>query len=198
MPRIDLGYLSSILGKRGNEVYILDCLKEKMDYYRFQHYIVELRPDIVGIQIFTYDLNSCKRHIDIIKEIHPSAHIILGGAHPSCYPYGVMKEFEKADFAFAGEADLGLSELVDFLTIKENDHPEPSSEDRLLEKICNLIWQNGDEIVCNPKRFVEDLDNIDFPAWDLMDPRSYPEAPHGAFVKSFPVAPFPAPFVPER
>jgi radical SAM superfamily enzyme YgiQ (UPF0313 family) len=34
---------------------------------------------------------------------------------------------------------------------------------------------------------VENLDELPFPDWEQMSPRSYPMAPHGAFLKGFPV-----------
>jgi len=36
---------------------------------------------------------------------------------------------------------------------------------------------------------VEALDTLPMPAWDLLQPETYPEAPHGAFTRSFPTAP---------
>jgi radical SAM superfamily enzyme YgiQ (UPF0313 family) len=37
--------------------------------------------------------------------------------------------------------------------------------------------------------FINDLDCIPFPDWGQIDPRTYKKAPHGAFIKNFPVAP---------
>jgi anaerobic magnesium-protoporphyrin IX monomethyl ester cyclase len=56
-------------------------------------------------------------------------------------------------------------------------------------RIPNLIWRNDGEVTMGPWKVVEDLDTISFPAWDLIDPRTYPEAPHGGFARNFPVAP---------
>ena len=53
----------------------------------------------------------------------------------------------------------------------------------------NLIYRSGQQYRINSIKLIEVLDDIPFPAWDLMNPNEYPEAPHGAFAKSFPTAP---------
>jgi len=59
-----------------------------------------------------------------------------------------------------------------------------------LGSIDNIAFRPaGGGVRVNTIRCIEDLDAVPLPAWDLMDPRTYPVMPHGTFVKAFPIAP---------
>lgn len=191
MPNLGLGYLASALRKHNHHVEILHCMKEKMDYDRYELFLKRSDFDVVGFQVFSYDLISANRHIQILKKIQPSAFIITGGPHPSGAPLHTMEYFIDVDFAFRGEADLDLPRLINRLSCFSKD--SLLRDNSAIKSVCNdipgLIWRINGKIRVNEKGCVQDLDKIDFPSWDLMDPRDYPEAPHGAFTKNFPVAP---------
>lgn len=181
MPSLGLGYLASELIKDKNEVKILNCLKENMTFDSFESFVRKEHYDVYGFQMFSYDFSSIKKHLEIVKSLNPSAITVIGGAHPSGDPYGVLKSLDKADFAFYGEAEIGIRKLVQNLM--------SGNKNLNLEEIPGLIWRNGDDIVVNSREFVNDLDSLDFPAWELQRPEEYPRAPHGAFAKNFPTAP---------
>lgn len=179
IPSLGLGYLAAILIKKGHDVTILNCIKERSTYESFTTFIKNRHFDIIGIQVFSYDLNSVKKHLGIIRSYSPGTITIVGGPHPSGDPVGTMSVLENTDFAFQGEAEIGLPLLVDQLISGSSDFTE----------IPGLIWRNDDNIRVNPKKFVTELDSIDLPAWNIIKPETYPEAPHGAFTKNFPSAP---------
>lgn len=182
MPHLGLGYLASVARESGFRPRILNCLKERMDFGDFERYIVENPADIFAITMMTYDINPTRRHIEIIRKHYPSSLIVLGGAHPSGDFLGILNDFPQADFAFRGEAELGFREFLEKI---RGDGVQAD-----LRKVANLVWRNPEgKIVVNGWRVVHELDSIPFPAWDLMDPREYPEAPHGGFARNFPVAP---------
>ncbi|MDO8593091.1 MAG: radical SAM protein [bacterium] len=179
MPSLGLGYIASVLRTSGHEVKILHCLKEKFSFTDFSEYIKNNDFSVIGIQMFTFDITPVKKYLAIIKQLKPGAIAILGGPHPSGDPDGVLKTFPDADFAFRGEVEIGLPAFLREIIKARPNFPS----------VPNLIWRNRDKIEINPIEVVDNLDEIPFPAWDLMDPRTYPEAPHGGFFKSFPTAP---------
>jgi radical SAM superfamily enzyme YgiQ (UPF0313 family) len=180
MPNLGLGYLAAALRKDKHDVRILHCAKEKMDYPGYVDFLRKYKFDMVGFQVFSYDLDSVKKHIEILKDINPSACIIAGGPHPSGAPYHTMEYLRGVDFAFQGEAEIGLSMLANKLS---------SGEDRDFNSIPGLVWRAENGFRANSREYIKNLDELPFPSWDLMDPREYPEAPHGAFARNFPVAP---------
>lgn len=179
MPSLGLGYLASVAIRAGCEVKILNCIKEKMTYEGFGRYIGQEAFDVIGFQLFSYDLNSVRKHISIIRSVSPRSVVIAGGAHPSGDPAGTMSYLKELDYAFQCEAEAGLPLLLDILSGGAGD----------FEAIPGLVWRCGDIVRVNPPSFVQNLDDIPMPAWDLLLPETYPEAPHGAFTKKFPTAP---------
>ena len=180
IPNVGLGYLASVLRNNKHRVMILDCAKEKINHRKYRDYLLREKPDIVGVQMYTCDYNSVKQCIDIVKELNRDAITIVGGPHPSGDPEGTMEVFKNADFAFSGEAELGLPKLLEYIE---------SPYGFEINSIEGLIYRRQGEIVKNKRGYFSNLDDIPFPSWDLIDPRSYPVAPHGSFSKSLPIAP---------
>lgn len=180
IPNLGLGYLASTLRKKNYSVTILDCAKEKIGHREYRDYLKKEEPDALGVQIYTCDFSSAKQCIDIAKQLNDEIVTIVGGPHPSGDPVGAMEIFENADFAFSGEAELGLPKLVGYTESKNESS---------LESIEGLAYRKKNRVVVNKQAHLNSLDDIPFPSWDLIDPRTYPVAPHGSFSKSLPVAP---------
>lgn len=179
MPSLGLGYLASVLRQSGHEVSVLNCIKERMSYEDFGRFIRNNRFDIVGFQVFSYDLNSVKKHIELIRKSRQETIIVAGGAHPSGDPLGTMAYLTELNYAFKGEAEIGFPMLLNRLEGRTSD----------LSDIPGLIYRDGDTIRVNQPKEIENLDSLPMPAWDILMPETYPEAPHGAFTKQFPTAP---------
>ncbi len=178
-PSLGLGYLASVLRQNEHKVSILHCIKEKTSFEDFENYIKNNNFDAIGIQMFTYDFNNIKKYAKIIKQ-NTNSISFVGGYHPSGDPIGTLENLKDIDYAFVGEAEIGLPIFIKNLNKLNKNN---------LEKIPNLVWRDKDKIIVNKQEFVENLDSLPYPAWDLMDPREFPEAPHGAFIKSWPTAP---------
>lgn len=180
-PSLGLGYLASSI-KDKHEVRILDCIKEKVRLAQFPCYLEEYNPDILGIQCYTHDLKFVREALRMAKDINPKVVTIVGGPHPSSASEETMRYFSKdLDYGFAGEAEKGFSMLLD----KFVNHNAIG-----FEEIPGLIWhKSGEKIKINERMFVENLDELGFPAWDLIRPNTYPESQHGAFYRKFPIAP---------
>lgn len=177
VPPIGLGYLASALRKERFDVQILDCIKEKISFEKFKWIIKEGNFDIVGIQTFSCDLATVQRLIDMTKNINSSILTIVGGAHPSGVGEEIFDDLRNLDFAFKGEAEIGVPLLLKKLG------------DSNLQDIPGLIWKLNHHPVCNPPIYVEELDSLGLPSWDLMNPQTYQQAPQGVFLRTPPVAP---------
>lgn len=180
-PSLGLGYLATSLRKK-HDVKILDCIKENIRIEALPEYLRSFNPDVLGIQCYTFHLDFVKKAFRAAKKINDGIINIVGGPHPSAAPRETLNYFEGlADFAFQGEAELGLSLLLD---------RKPGEINNNLKDIPNLVWRDARRnIVINERNYQEDLDLLGFPAWDLIHPEKYGEAQHGAFFKKFPIAP---------
>jgi anaerobic magnesium-protoporphyrin IX monomethyl ester cyclase len=180
IPDLGLGYLATALKKAKHKVDILDCINKKLTFEQFEKYISSSSLDVVGFRVFSTDLSSTKKCLQIVKKNLPETLIIVGGMHPSILPQQTLKYFAEADFGFRGEAEIGLPKLL-------NKLPRLSSEEK--EKIPGLIWRNNGKIISNSPTFTEDLDTLGMPDWDLINPRDY-NYQNSFFTKSNIIAPF--------
>ncbi|MDD5163572.1 MAG: radical SAM protein [Candidatus ainarchaeum sp.] len=181
IPPVGLGYLASAVRKSHN-VEILDCLKENMNLRDFLGFLQGKKIDLIGFLFFSMNYEQIKSYSKAIKEKFPGIFIAVGGPHPSALPRETLEEIQEIDFAFLGEAELGFAQLADVLA-KKKFFPKD------LEKVFSLAWRNKGKIVLNPKKILENIDDVGLPAWDLLKPEAYPQAPHGSFSKQFPTAP---------
>jgi len=169
-PPLGLGYIAGSLIKDGHNVKLLDCIKEDIDVLKE---IRETSPDFIGITILSISYGVA---IKLIKDIRKNSDtkIVIGGAHVSALPEQSLKDTE-ADFAVIGEGEETFRELC-----SNNDY----------KNINGLAFRKDEEIIINkPRDLIKDIDSIPFPAWEIINPDTYPPTPHGAFYKHFPIAP---------
>lgn len=179
VPSLGLGYLGAVLTQAGHDVAVVDGMRDRLDERRFAARIEREHYDVIGFQSFSCDLPQVRALAGIARQRFPKASLLLGGPHASADPEHALGYLPEIDYAFRGEAERGLMELVDAL-----------SSGRPVDGVENLVRREDDRVVASATRFAEDLDAIPFPAWDLMPPASYPPAPHGVVANGFPVAPF--------
>ncbi|MCX5694710.1 MAG: radical SAM protein [Candidatus Omnitrophica bacterium] len=170
-PPLGMAYVTAYLRQNNLKVHLIDALKENLD----NHELV-LRcdiADIVGIfcmSDYFWDV------VDLVKKLKAAGKtVIIGGPHATVMPQETL-QYTEADYCVVGEGEKTMLELV--LALKNKRDPT---------NIPGLYSRVTGEFVTRP--FFDNLDEIPFPAWDTIDPRTYPLAPHGAVVKTFPVAP---------
>jgi len=162
-PDLGLGYLASSLRSKGYGVAIIDQLNSGLSLQSLLSRIVSSDPDIIGIKVYTRDVQQVKRITGKIKEMLPQKIIVLGGPHMSCdEPAVSMRYFEAADYAFIGEAESAFPALIASLKNGSLDKTIPG-----------LIYREDDRICFNTPSFLQELDTLLFPAWDLMNPNCY-------------------------
>ncbi len=174
-PNLGLGYLAASLRNHGFQVDIWDGVKKEMTKKRLEERLKSSDYDVAGFQVYTRSVNEVREGLEMVKSLNPKVVTVIGGPHPSGDPEGSLTHL-KTDFAFRGEAEIGLVQLLKKLS---------GQEERTFQEITNLIWKDNGKILCNPLQPIEDLDAVEMPAWDLINPNDYPYAPIGAFSKKF-------------
>lgn len=162
-PPIGLGYLAGAAAKHGHQVKILDCVKDRIGPAQFRQVIAGEEFDVAGFTVWSLALASVRESLSAVKQAKPKATIILGGPHPSALPAETLDYFKDADFAFQGEAELGLPAFLDKLAQGRGD----------FTSIPGLVYRLGAKVVANAPKMQEDLDGLGFPSWDLINPREY-------------------------
>lgn len=163
-PHLGLGYLASALRRSGHEVVVKDGLRERVVY--------DGAYDLVGVTAMTTYFP------EAIQEVRRAQQrgfkVVIGGAHVIADPEGSLYQ-SGADFSCSGEGEIALCELAN---------------GRSPDEIPGLLWRDGSSIRRSGKpNFYPVVDDFGEPAWDLINPRSYPPAPHGMIARHFPLAP---------
>jgi len=181
IPPYGLGYLATAI-RDSHNVEIIDGIKEGLTVEKFGEILDRKKYDVIGIQLFTFNVAKTKDYINSVRKILPKAKIILGGPHPSGNPSDIFENFPEINWAFKGEAETGFKKLLELI-----------SQDRIipeyLTQVPGLIWMNNGEVFINSQVLIENLDELGMPSWDLIRPDNYPLAPHGGFFKNYPIAP---------
>lgn len=179
-PPLGLGYLASFLRTKNHEVTIFDGTLKNASVGDLINEIKSFNPDLVGISVLTRGHNQVKKTIEEIKKNFPKLPVVIGGTQVTAAPLEVMADLG-ADFAVIGEGELTLTELVSAL---QSDHKNRFA------KIAGLdYWENGKIRINQPRKFIDNLDEIPFPAWDLMPPKKYRIVPILEPARAFPIAP---------
>ncbi|MBN1354829.1 radical SAM protein [bacterium] len=115
---------------------------------RISDYLVNNRPDLVGIQTFVNNLDTCFRLSGSIKSRCPETVIVYGGVQATNYPDRAF-ESPHLDCIVPGEGELIFHNLIE--TFGNG-----------FQGVDGLIWRDSDGVVRrNPgHRIVENLDDL--------------------------------------
>jgi anaerobic magnesium-protoporphyrin IX monomethyl ester cyclase len=116
VPQVALGYLSAALKRHGfDDVHVKDAQLYRWDLPQVSEYLQRLRPDVVGIRVWSHQLPVAQGYIDEIRRLSPSTVIVVGGPHVSTVP-GALDRLRGVDYGVAGEAEDGLPLLLRHLS----------------------------------------------------------------------------------
>lgn len=120
--------------------------------------VIAAQPAYVGITLFTVGIWSAAAIARKIKLGSPHTIIIVGGPHISSMGPETIKRFTEFDVAVVGEGEKILMELL-----------EAMSTGRNLASVPSIIYREGSEVRRTPGVPANKiLDELPFPAWDLL------------------------------
>jgi len=162
-PPLGLMYLAGALQAQGrHEVKILDCVLNRYSLDEIARIALEYAPDIIGLTCYTPTLFDAIRLSAKFREILPAATIVWGGPHTSLFPTESM-EHSVVDMLVMGEGEEIFPKLCDAL-----------EDATSLDDIPGLVLREGDKVrQTGTPGFIQDIDSIAFPAFELLDYRRY-------------------------
>lgn len=154
-PPMGLLYIQAAVEHSKHESIFLDADLEGWSHEEAARQALSYKPNLVGLQAMTFTLPDAYLVAKAIKRLSPKVKVIIGGPHPTIYPKETVS-LEGVDFAFAGEGEFGLIQLLDRLY-----------EPQLWCTVPGLAYKNGGGLYFNPvKEMIKDLDSVPFPARD--------------------------------
>ena len=161
--QIPLGiyYLAAYLRKNEYDVKVTDAEAKRLSIEHILHEIKVWMPDVVGMSSTTVAFHRALECAEEIKQAFPAITIILGGPHVTSNVEHAMS-YNVFDYAVIGEGEITLTELLRSL----------SGEDSI-EHVNGIAYRTDDRLIKTPPRdYIENLDVLPFPAYDLIDDMS--------------------------
>jgi len=158
LPSLGILYLASVLRKDGYQVSVIDASSLGLSQKDLIENIVALQPKYLGISATTLSISHAAALSDEIKKTLTDTKIIIGGPHLTAIPEETMERFRSFDFGVIGEGEETIKELIQTL-----EHGGDISD------VPGIIFRQTDSVVKTvPRVFINDLDRLPFPAWDLL------------------------------
>jgi len=171
VPRIWVGilYVAATLRQRlGITPRIIDAPASGLAIDDVELLVANEKPDVVSLSVLTFNLMECLQVAAVIKKVSPRTVVCFGGWHPTLYPLETLG-LGLVDYVVIGEGEETFSELVGIL--RSNREPDEGA----LKAIAGIGFLNafGNAVITTPRSPVANLDDIPFPAYDLIDLKQY-------------------------
>lgn len=173
-PYAPLGtlYAAAILRDHGYDAALFDTMFEP-DPRNLLKTIEHFKPDIFVIYDdgFNYLTKMCLTNMraaafTMARLAKQKDCVVIVSSSDATDHYQLYLE-EGADFVIAGEAEISLLELVNAVATSQDSY----------HMINGLIFKEQESIIKTPARsLIRDLDELPFPAWDLVDINKYRSA----------------------
>ncbi len=106
-----IGFLASYLISFGIEIEILDILGERLDYWQARERLQKGKWDAIGISAISVQYIYVKNLCRLIKELHPTTKIIVGGVLPT-HNYKEILNNTATDFCVIGQGWEPIKNLL--------------------------------------------------------------------------------------
>ena len=156
---LGVGYLASVLRKKGYEVHIYH---QDVYHYPEEHLVDFLKKnhfDVVGAGIIAgyYQYRKLLKLSKAINSVPDRPFYVIGGHGPSPEPEFFLRKTQ-ADAVVIGEGEKSLSNLIDAI-----------SSNRSLSEVKGIVYFDENKIIVNEKEgVIQEIDTIPMPAWDLF------------------------------
>ena len=163
---LGLPFIASALRREGHVLSIFDRFssmarlgirKDRVNRAMMEH-IQRFKPDLIGLTTVSpliFDTVEC---VELIRKAY-SGVLVAGGHHATAMPETTLLKIPGLDGVVEGEGEMVLRKLAAGL--------DPTA-------IPGLWWRGQErDLVCTPPQAIEPLDDLPFPALDLLDMAFY-------------------------
>lgn len=159
LPPTDLMYMAAVARDCGCICKIRDYSLGRHGWDDYRKDLVDFKPDIIVVNVATPTLAEDLSVLAVAKEVLPKVLTIAKGAYFLVKNTEVLKEYTSLDVIIRGEPEFTFKEIV-----IGND----------FEKIKGITYRQGGCVYNNESReFISNLDELPFPARELVDMEIY-------------------------
>ena len=163
-PNLGILYLIGSARQRfAGESISFEYLESQYDLQGHLQAIERLRPDLYGLSFTSVTAPLAYRTIAAVRARFPALPIVAGGPHVTAAWESVIRETQ-ADVCVIGEGEITFGDLV----------AHYAGAGKPLEEITGLAFRrNGEPFRTAAREVVRDIDQLPFPAWDVVDFSKY-------------------------
>jgi len=158
-----LGYSAALLRDAGFEVRVIDGVTARQSLDEFWAEVKAFPPDIALLETstpsFQYDLGIARR----LKEDYPECRFVLSGPHVTVFWRETLRAHQFVDAVLIGEYEETILEFARAVAAGA----DPGSVEGV------AVRREGEPVSSGRHRLIADLDELPFPARDLMPIEGY-------------------------
>ncbi|MBZ0271179.1 B12-binding domain-containing radical SAM protein [bacterium] len=171
-PPLGVLYLASNLRAAGIDPVVYDMKGYDLTVPRVVDAYRKNPTPYVGIGAITYDSRAMHELANGIRAANKNARIVAGGPHATAYREDLLLQNRDLDAVILNEGEETFADLI---------HGERSGKQ--MHEIPGLAFRDGDTVMFSPERpLLQDLDALEYPAYDLVPPSVYWDKPRIAWV----------------
>ncbi len=159
---LGLLYLASYLIKRSHKVEVEDLMliEPELGKVALQNHIHRMGPDMVGIACNSHERFFAFEVAKWVKELRSNIKVLIGGVHATFAAESTLKSVPYIDIAVRHEGEIPLKELC--------SGDDPAS-------VAGITYRDekGNVVSNPPREFISNLDELPFPARDLIPMEKY-------------------------
>jgi len=161
---LTLAIIAAILRDEGFTVSLKDCSNDGISFKQLEEEIKDFQPKLVIVNTSTPSIDGDLKVADSTKKIDQDIKTVFFGIHPTALPEETFRQNPNVEFIASGEPEYTLRDLAIALRDKIP-----------INSVKGLIYRdNNNQVICNEKRpFIENLDELPYPAWDLVNINGY-------------------------
>lgn len=155
---LGLSYLAAALIGSGHEVKIFDTNAGNQPPDIVANRVAKYAPDVIGFSVKTATARSAVLISQNIKKVYNRALHVAGGPHITIAYQEFLVENPEVEYAFLGESERSFADFINRV-----------SGNRDVRGINGIAYRNQNEIIANPVKIIENLDELPLPDFDAID-----------------------------
>ncbi|MBF0557411.1 MAG: B12-binding domain-containing radical SAM protein [Nitrospirae bacterium] len=179
---LGLLYIAASCRQAGHQVQIYDAIvaadEDRWGYYEsdgdlcrmgateseIRKIIEEINPDVVGIgNQYSSQATNALIVAQAAKKVNREIRVIVGGPHATVMPSTFFSRDSSVDYAVMGEGEATIVDLLNAMGGRQE-----------IQTVKGVAYLDEGKLIINEKRnFIDPLDDIPLPAYDLLDMERY-------------------------
>ena len=169
---LGISYLAAVLERDGYAVDVLDLQSHKLATKELEAELQRLNPGIVGVTSATLTYNPATEVVKAAKRALPNCLTLMGGPHVTVLDKETLSETPEADIVVRGEGEQTILELANLVSENQLNN---------VGNVAGITFRKNGQIIRTIDRpFIQNIDELPYPAHKLFQIDRYKKSRSGA------------------